>query len=104
MSVTHAVDHLQVCTIRPIDTKTNVPAIRRAGCRRSRRHFDVQRAGGCESVGWVHDSAPTISAPDVQTPLGTGLRSYLRLVQHGPARNPFFAALIARLPMAMAPL
>ncbi|MFL6025881.1 MAG: MFS transporter [Friedmanniella sp.] len=52
----------------------------------------------------MHNSAPTISAPDLQTPLGTGLRSYLRLVQHGPARNPFFAALIARLPMAMAPL
>jgi MFS family permease len=36
--------------------------------------------------------------------LGTGLRAYLSLLGHPPARNPFLAALIARLPMAMAPL
>jgi MFS family permease len=36
--------------------------------------------------------------------LGTGLRAYAGLLAHSPARNPFLAALIARLPMAMAPL
>lgn len=36
--------------------------------------------------------------------IGTGLRAYLRLLRYGPASRPFIAALIARLPMAMAPL
>jgi MFS family permease len=36
--------------------------------------------------------------------VGTGLRAYLRLLGHGPAAQPFLAALIARLPIAMAPL
>ena len=36
--------------------------------------------------------------------LGTGLGAYLRLLAHSPARNPFLAALIARLPLSMAPL
>ena len=36
--------------------------------------------------------------------IGSGLRAYLRLLRHGPAAQPFIAALIARLPMAMAPL
>jgi MFS family permease len=36
--------------------------------------------------------------------LGGGLRAYVSLLAHPPARNPFLAALVARLPMAMAPL
>ncbi len=36
--------------------------------------------------------------------LGTGLNAYLRLLRHGPARNPFLAAFVARLPLSMAPL
>lgn len=36
--------------------------------------------------------------------LGTGVAAYLRLLRHGPAAKPFLAALIARLPIAMAPL
>jgi MFS family permease len=36
--------------------------------------------------------------------LGTGVQAYLRLLRHGPAARPFFAALLARLPIAMAPL
>ena len=36
--------------------------------------------------------------------VGSGARAYLRLLRHGPAAKPFLAALIARLPMAMAPL
>ena len=36
--------------------------------------------------------------------LGTGLSAYLRLLRHGPARNPFLAAVVARLPLSMAPL
>jgi MFS family permease len=36
--------------------------------------------------------------------LGTGLGAYLSLLGHAPARSPFLAALVARLPMAMAPL
>ncbi|RCK68093.1 MFS transporter [Desertihabitans brevis] len=36
--------------------------------------------------------------------LGTGPSAYLRLLRHGPAARPFFAALVARLPIAMAPL
>ena len=36
--------------------------------------------------------------------IGTGVRAYLRLLRYGPAAGPFFAALVARLPMSMAPL
>lgn len=36
--------------------------------------------------------------------IGSGLRAYLRLLRYGPAARPFVAAVIARLPMAMAPL
>lgn len=36
--------------------------------------------------------------------IGSGPQAYLRLLRHGPAGRPFVAALIARLPMAMAPL
>lgn len=36
--------------------------------------------------------------------LGTGLIAYLRLLRHGPARNPFLAAFVGRLPLSMAPL
>ncbi|MET0694542.1 MAG: MFS transporter [Propionibacteriaceae bacterium] len=36
--------------------------------------------------------------------IGSGLRAYVRLLRHGPAAQPFLAALIARLPIAMAPL
>ncbi len=36
--------------------------------------------------------------------LGSGLRSYVRLLRHAPARTPFLAALIARLPLSMAPI
>ena len=49
------------------------------------------------------DSTPPPSPP---TPgeLGTGFGAYVRLLAHSPARNPFLAALIARLPLSMAPL
>ncbi|MBA8793392.1 MFS family permease [Friedmanniella endophytica] len=36
--------------------------------------------------------------------IGTGPRAYLRLLRHGPAARPFLAAIIARLPLAMAPI
>ncbi len=36
--------------------------------------------------------------------VGSGVRAYLRLLGHGPAGRPFLAALIARLPLSMAPL
>lgn len=36
--------------------------------------------------------------------VGSGIRAYARLLGHGPAGRPFFAALIARLPLSMAPL
>ena len=36
--------------------------------------------------------------------IGSGLRAYLRLLRYGPAARPFLAALVARLPMVMAPL
>ncbi len=36
--------------------------------------------------------------------LGTGAGAYLRLLRHGPAAKPFIAAVIARLPISMAPL
>ena len=36
--------------------------------------------------------------------LGTGLRSYLRLLGHGPASRPFVFAALARLTLAMIPL
>ena len=36
--------------------------------------------------------------------LGGGLQAYLRLLRHAPAGRPFVAALIARLPLAMAPI
>lgn len=49
------------------------------------------------------DVAPRSPAgPAVE--LGTGLSAYLRLLRHGPARNPFLAAVVARLPLSMAPL
>lgn len=36
--------------------------------------------------------------------LGSGVRAYGRLLSYGPASRPFLAAVIARLPIAMAPL
>jgi len=36
--------------------------------------------------------------------LGRGLGTYLRIVAHGPAGRPFAAAVVARLPISMAPL
>ena len=36
--------------------------------------------------------------------IGSGAGAYLRLLRHGPAGRPFIAALIARLPISMAPL
>lgn len=36
--------------------------------------------------------------------LGTGVGAYLRLLRHRPARGPFLAAMVARLPLSMAPL
>lgn len=36
--------------------------------------------------------------------LGTGASAYLRLLRYGPASRPFLAAVLARLPLAMAPL
>ncbi len=44
------------------------------------------------------------SARPPSAELGTGLSAYLRLLRHGPARNPFLAAFVARLPLSMAPL
>jgi MFS family permease len=35
---------------------------------------------------------------------GTGLAGYIRLLRHGPAVRPFGAAVVARLPISMAPL
>jgi MFS family permease len=49
------------------------------------------------------DLDPRSPAPPV-VELGTGLSAYLRLLRHGPARNPFLAAVVARLPLSMAPL
>lgn len=52
--------------------------------------------------------SPSDLVPAPPTPpaveLGTGLSAYLRLLRHGPARNPFLAAVVARLPLSMAPL
>ena len=36
--------------------------------------------------------------------IGSGVRAYLRLLRYRPAAGPFLAALVARLPMSMAPL
>ena len=47
---------------------------------------------------------PPPADPATSTGLGTGLGAYLRLLRHGPARNPFLAAFVARLPLSMAPL
>ncbi|MFD3444558.1 MFS transporter [Microbacteriaceae bacterium 4G12] len=47
-------------------------------------------------------SSESTEAPDVQ--LGTGLRSYGRLLAHGPASRPFICAALARLTLAMIPL
>ncbi len=46
----------------------------------------------------------TGSQVGVEGGLGTGVQAYWRLLRHGPAARPFFAALVARLPIAMAPL
>ncbi|GAA1436150.1 MFS transporter [Microlunatus lacustris] len=49
--------------------------------------------------------APTPAlTPRPTAELGTGLGAYLRLLRYGPARNPFLAAFVARLPLSMAPL
>ena len=42
--------------------------------------------------------------PGPPAELGGGLQAYAGLLRHGPARNPFLAALVARLPLSMAPL
>ncbi|WP_091413367.1 MFS transporter [Friedmanniella luteola] len=50
------------------------------------------------------DVSPSPPARPTSAELGTGLSAYLRLLRHRPARDPFLAAFVARLPMAMAPL
>ncbi|HYP46399.1 MAG TPA: MFS transporter [Propionibacteriaceae bacterium] len=45
-------------------------------------------------------SAPPLSGVVV----GSGVGAYVRLLRYPPARHPFLAALVARLPIAMAPL
>ena len=71
---------------------------------RNRGHFDVQLLPACGSVDGCTTPPPPAPVRTRTRPLGNGLRSYLRLLGHGPARNPFLAALVARLPLAMAPL
>lgn len=39
-----------------------------------------------------------------QVEVGSGLSAYVRLLAHGPAARPFLAAVVARLPIAMAPI
>jgi MFS family permease len=39
-----------------------------------------------------------------QVEVGSGLSAYVRLLAHGPASRPFLAAVVARLPIAMAPI
>jgi len=52
----------------------------------------------------VPDALPPPDRLAVPAELGTGLTAYLRLLQHRPARSPFLAAMVARLPLSMAPL
>lgn len=39
-----------------------------------------------------------------QVEVGSGLSAYVRLLAHGPAARPFLAAIVARLPISMAPI
>lgn len=39
-----------------------------------------------------------------QVEVGSGLSAYVRLLAHGPAARPFLAAVVARLPISMAPI
>ncbi len=39
-----------------------------------------------------------------QVEVGSGLSAYVRLLRYGPAARPFFAAVVARLPISMAPI
>ncbi|HEY2176207.1 MAG TPA: MFS transporter [Mycobacteriales bacterium] len=49
--------------------------------------------------------SPTVlPAADPVPPSAAGVTSYLRILRHGPAARPFAAAVIARLPISMAPL
>jgi len=59
---------------------------------------------GCGTLDRVPAAPP--SAPDraPEASLGDGPGAYLRLLRHRPARSPFLAAMIARLPLSMAPL
>ncbi|WP_150309008.1 MFS transporter [Planctomonas psychrotolerans] len=50
------------------------------------------------------DTAETDAADTPGVQLGTGLRSYGRLLAHGPASRPFISAALARLTLAMIPL
>jgi MFS family permease len=52
----------------------------------------------------VPAAPPSAPSAELATPLGTGAGAYLRLLRHRPARGPFLAAMIARLPLSMAPL
>ncbi len=52
----------------------------------------------------VPDVVSPPTGPTAPAELGQGLGAYVRLLSHAPARNPFLAALIARLPLSMAPL
>ncbi|WP_375432743.1 MFS transporter [uncultured Friedmanniella sp.] len=49
-------------------------------------------------------TVPTPPRSPADTELGSGIGAYVRLLAHQPARDPFLAALVARLPIAMAPI
>jgi MFS family permease len=64
----------------------------------------VHAPRSCGNLSGVSRTPTADPQSETSVELGTGLRAYLSLLGHPPARNPFLAALIARLPMAMAPL
>lgn len=52
----------------------------------------------------TRDCAPATTTAESDPPASTGGRAYLQILGHGPAARPFAAAVIARLPISMAPL
>jgi len=58
----------------------------------------------CGTLDRVPDALPPPVRPAAPAELGTGVGAYLRLLRHRPARSPFLAAMVARLPLSMAPL
>ena len=65
---------------------------------------DVHADGCCGNVSPMPDLSPADPSTAPDDGLGTGLRSYGRLLARPAARNPFVSALVARLPLSMAPL